>query len=742
MTQSSLLPPVTNLQALPAVAAQGTNKLRRYPWALLALTALSGLLCFNRLSVSPPRIDECFTYWRVCGNLDQLLDTLRNDAFMPLHYELLNWIGQGFPLGGGVHLVPGGIMLTPAALRFFPALCGTLMTPVMYFLARQMFTRRTALIAAAFIACSAYGLFFSRDAKMYAPAWMLETLTIACLLWWIRTWRRIAWLCWIAAGIAAGGFHVITLLLLPLAPLYFISMGRFSGWRIPSLVIGMAMIALGPAVYHGVFNRWTQNTGGLLPGVVGEPAPDAKWRLSGLNWIQPADDSVGLPFEALNNYLSGYDWSTFSDLADPPPLLKRFGGTMIALAGVTYGLLIFGALPWPHHRRCRVDDARPEQWWRALLWLMLWLVLPVYGFFYCRSVDNFSSPVVWLTWLSDVIGPHRLVAALGAVAIAAGLNRWPRVAKFIAVPLHLLAVAAVIQTARNRLDWVDYAGFPVTRIALAMFIPALLFHYAGSSFRERGRQLLRLVAVVAVVLALCEAAAHLWPWLHDVSMRKHPELPWQSIWHIRYVAIVLPAVWLAAAALIARLPNRFVRVAAVLMICSYNLANGLARQYIQQEIPLDRAMADMFQSQPHSDVRTYFELHALMDNIFYRPLASYSACMVAGLRPTPAEFRTGNTWPFQWGRVAAEFKNHCIYNPSISSEQLRHDIAASPQVTRVIVWEIDAWPRLSVWPIGEVAADGLGDGWVLASDERIVAHSYWTWRDEWVLRRREFHRKS
>ncbi len=215
-------------------------------WLLLALTAFSAAFCFNRLSQPSMLIDECFTYWRTCGTLGDLLDTLRNDAFMPLHYELLNWIRQGFPLGFGLRLVPGGILLTPTVMRFVPALSGTLMTPVMYFLARQLFNRRTAIIAATFITCSAYGLFFSRNAKMYAPAWMLETLSVACFLWWIRTWLRLAWLCWIAAGIAAAGFHAITLLLLPLAPLYFISMGRFRSWRIPLLLGGMTLITVGP----------------------------------------------------------------------------------------------------------------------------------------------------------------------------------------------------------------------------------------------------------------------------------------------------------------------------------------------------------------------------------------------------------------------------------------------------------------------------------------------------------------
>jgi hypothetical protein len=77
------------------------------------------------------------------------------------------------------------------------------------------------------------------------------------------------------AGVAAAGFHAITMILLPLAPLYFISAWKFRGWRVPMLIVGLGMIALGPAVYYGYYNRWTQNSGGIVPGVVGEPAPDA-----------------------------------------------------------------------------------------------------------------------------------------------------------------------------------------------------------------------------------------------------------------------------------------------------------------------------------------------------------------------------------------------------------------------------------------------------------------------------------
>lgn len=286
----------------------------------------------------------------------------------------------------------------------------------------------------------------------------------------------------------------------------------------------------------------------------------------------------------------------------------------------------------------------------------------------------------------------------------------------------------------------NLADSPAIRMAALALAPAAIFHYSGQTLRRRAIELLRLLAIVGVVLALCGGAFFGWSWMHEVSMRKHPELPWRSVWHIRYVAIVWPAVWLAAAALIARLPTWPLRLGAVLMICSYNLVNGLARQYASTEVPLDRVMADIYQSQPHSDTRTYFEMHPLFDNTFYRPQALYNACIAARLWPTPGEFRVDGSWPFRYGAAARQFRSRCIYNPSISTEQIRDDLARNSQISRVIVWEVSRW-SFSPWPQEDDATAAMSGRWTLKSDEQIVSHWNWDWSTEWLLRRREFRRK-
>jgi 4-amino-4-deoxy-L-arabinose transferase-like glycosyltransferase len=739
----------TNLQELPqpkidsANSATNTSSIKRNDlfW-LSAITLLSAFLCFNQISHPSLLIDECFTYWRICGTQGELLDTLRNDAFVPLHYELLNWIRQGFPLGFGSHLVPGGILMTPVMMRIVPAISGFLMTPIMYFLARQIFNRRTALIAAAFIACSAYQLFFSHYAKMYAPAWMFATLMVACSTWWIRIDKRIAWLCWVASGTAAGGFHAITLLLVPLAPLYFISMGRFRAWRIPLLIWGLTLICIGPACYYAFYNQWTQNSGGIVPGVVGKTNDDADWTASGLGWLESVDNSFQPEFQALNNYLSGLDWKQLDDLENPSDFLEKYSTAMIALAVVTYGIFFFGALPWPHLRK--QTDKPVQPWWRGLLWLLLWLVMPVYGFFYCRSVPDFSPPWVWFQSIADYLRPIWWQASLGAVVLVSFFTLLPRAAKFVGIPLLLGGATILAFSAADRWNWMNYTDKPSIQIAVLALMAGTIYHYSAPTILSRALQLTKLLAVIGVVFLCCTIMYFAWTKMHEISMRKHPDLQWQSVWHVRYVAVVMPAVWLAAAALVARLPTRPVRIAVVAMICSYNLANGLAREYASSEVPLDRVTADIYQSQPDSPTRTYFDMREIFSSTFYKPLALYNACVAAKIQPSPAEFRVGSSWPFEYGDAAEIFKNSCIYNNTIDNDQISADTVKHPEINRIVIWETS---RTGAWldiddHASNPASVGLTDKWTLASKEEIPCRWNWDWTTRWWFRRREFRKTN
>src|SRR5271170_1278254 len=97
---------VTSDKSVPLESLSARSAL----YILLLLTILAAAVRFPHLERPPLLIDECFTFWRTCGSYSDLVGTLRDDGFVPLHYELLWWIGAGMPIGH-LHLVSGGIYL-------------------------------------------------------------------------------------------------------------------------------------------------------------------------------------------------------------------------------------------------------------------------------------------------------------------------------------------------------------------------------------------------------------------------------------------------------------------------------------------------------------------------------------------------------------------------------------------------------------------------------------------------------
>src|SRR5688500_377486 len=116
----------TTAEAQPAVSEEvNAPRGRAHLWALLAVTVFGGVLRFAYLHRPTFWIDEAFTYWRVSGDYGHLREILREGGFTPLHYQIYWVLGQFTEL-------------TPFVMRLVPAVCGTLMVPAMYFLARQL----------------------------------------------------------------------------------------------------------------------------------------------------------------------------------------------------------------------------------------------------------------------------------------------------------------------------------------------------------------------------------------------------------------------------------------------------------------------------------------------------------------------------------------------------------------------------------------------------------------------------
>jgi len=456
--------------------------------------------------------------------------------------------------------------LTPPVLRFVPALAGTLMVPAMYFLASRMVKRTTCLVVAIFTAISAYMMVYSHDAKMYMPLWLLGTLNAACLISWLAMLRHknagrqqrqtlaIAWLAWIATGVAAVGFHSSGWMVLAVAPIIFLSYWRLH-WLGPILlVIGMTVPAAASLGHYLGFNRWA------------EKIEERGWSDSGIDWVKKYNEgrsSADLVLFAITAHLYSWEWPGHQDFGPIKPWvnkgLKSSGVVLLLLAGL-------GAMPWrkgkkpgprpnspcppswPAHGvpgagteeyRWRAKEgiaSPPQPWWRCSLWLISWMIIPGYAF-YCWSVPHFASPVSWLNWVASTFhGLYPVNArlhwgenpdlsiwwfiALQVVALAAVCHTWPKVAFALAILLVSLPVIAFLYFyARSGLSfgfvaggkWLDFMARPQVLGLLAGILPPMCWFYCGKSLASRMRRTLELGGLIAIVWMACFVAY--WAWM-------------------------------------------------------------------------------------------------------------------------------------------------------------------------------------------------------------------------------------
>ena len=417
-------------ETFPPPAPRHSFLIRHRIWILLALTFLGGAMRFSLLDRPPLWGDEAFTFARVCGNFRQMLDALVYDGFPPLHYEAYWALGQATPL-------------TPRIMRLIPATAGTLMIPVMYFLAAQIVRKQTALLTAAFTAFSAYMMVYSRDAKMYMACWMFMSLNVGCLLWWLRSNRRIAWLAWIAAGLAMVGMQLSTLAVMAVEPVMLLTIvfskkPRRGGWRFVALfLIGLILIGSSAAGYKLGFNRWDQQVTelGFASG-------------SGIGWVEQYNKGRTGPdliLSATTAHLLSWEWplksTHFADLGIDPRVEHQLKGWSVGILllmaiGAVSGRYIF------RRSAMEVRNAQAARW--SSLWLCLWIMLPAYAM-YCVSVREFASPLDWIhtcaTYLGQA-GPLTIWCAVSGFVFLAVLGvRWDKLA---AASIILLFVAAVV----------------------------------------------------------------------------------------------------------------------------------------------------------------------------------------------------------------------------------------------------------------------------------------------------------
>jgi 4-amino-4-deoxy-L-arabinose transferase-like glycosyltransferase len=201
---------------------------RRSHLALAALTALAALVRFAWIGDQSFWLDEAFTAGGVDRGFGGLLSWVADHEATPPLYYALAWLWARLFGDGEV------------ALRSLSAVLGTAAVPVAFLAARELFDRRTGLVAAALVAVNPFFVWYSQEARSYS---LLVLMAALSLLAWARALNvpsagRLA--IWAAVGALALLTHwFAAFLLLPEA--------AWLAWRLRSRQALLAVGGLGAA---------------------------------------------------------------------------------------------------------------------------------------------------------------------------------------------------------------------------------------------------------------------------------------------------------------------------------------------------------------------------------------------------------------------------------------------------------------------------------------------------------------
>lgn len=166
--------------------------------ALGGILALAALARFWGLGAQSLDYDELQTAVNANLGFGGMLDHMLGESTPPLYYLLIwSWTRV---LGFG-----------EVEIRFFSALVGVAAVPVAYLVARELGSRRGALIAAALVALSPWLVWFSQQARAYSLVIPLSGLSFLYFLRSLKDGRRrtlMAWGAWSALAIATHYFAI------------------------------------------------------------------------------------------------------------------------------------------------------------------------------------------------------------------------------------------------------------------------------------------------------------------------------------------------------------------------------------------------------------------------------------------------------------------------------------------------------------------------------------------------------
>src|SRR5271167_3499281 len=329
---------------------------RRVPWlALLTLLAAGTVIRFVGLVRKPFWFDEAFSVevarigWR---NFLHLL--WWREANMSLYYLLLRmWVQFG---------------RSEFFIRSLSVIIAAATLPAIYWLARLLYDRRVALVAATLFAFNAYSVRYAQEARSYALFLLLATLSSGFLIAFLREPLRRNWLGYVLVSILAVYAHFYALLLLAAhwLTLRWLGSGGLAARRSNSPLsaqLRRAWIAIGLAV---------------LPMLVFV----AKTGAGPIRWIPRP--GLGDLFEFYEHLAGGSNWAL----------------------PVIYALACIAAV-LPEGRQLWAHDQNWETW--RSQFLLLWLLFPVV----LTVLLSFARPVFLGRYMISCLPALLILAAAG-----------------------------------------------------------------------------------------------------------------------------------------------------------------------------------------------------------------------------------------------------------------------------------------------------------------------------------------
>jgi mannosyltransferase len=164
---------------------------RRDLLSVLGLVLLATAVRVPTLAQQSFWLDEAYTEGLIRMSFGGMLHAIPTSESTPPVYYMLAW--------GWTHVFGH----SEFGVRSLSALAGILTVPVVYVLALRLADRKAALIAGTLVALSPLLIWYSQEARAYALATFLSTVSLVCLVGFLDT-RRFGWLVGWTASSALG----------------------------------------------------------------------------------------------------------------------------------------------------------------------------------------------------------------------------------------------------------------------------------------------------------------------------------------------------------------------------------------------------------------------------------------------------------------------------------------------------------------------------------------------------------